>query len=111
MCKAKTINVLGQDLQIFINKRELQEMPLSDKKSIAEFIFLCAKISNQKNMNTKLYPHLAKLENEAKNEPYGTLKYWMLRCQYLEKYVDPTYSEKEQNNCRKLYKILANKGR
>lgn len=62
-------------------------------------------------MNTKLYPHLAELEKEATNEPYGTKKYWQLRCQYLEKTIDKTYSVAENDNCRELYKILANKGR
>ena len=57
------------------------------------------------------YPHLAALKKEAKTIKAGSLTYWKLRCRYLEKTIDETYSISERNNCRTLYKILANRER
>ena len=35
------------------------------------------------------YPeHIQKLITEAKTVPYQSAKYWELRCNYLEKYID-----------------------
>jgi hypothetical protein len=60
-------------------------------------------------MDKKTYPHLAELEKEAKIVSVGSAEYWKLRCRYLEKHIDPTYSDSERSNCRELYKILVNR--
>jgi hypothetical protein len=55
----------------------------------------------------KQYPHLAELKKECETVPFGSSKYWKLRCNYLEKTIDETYSTFERDNCREFYKILA----
>lgn len=53
-----------------------------------------------------IYPHLAELKKEVETVPVGTQKYWKLRCGYLEKHIDPTYSDQERRNCFRLWDIL-----
>ena len=60
-------------------------------------------------MNAKDFPHLVKLQEEINALTYGTAEYWKQRCTMLEKYVDPTYSDFERNNCRNMYITLVNK--
>jgi len=60
-------------------------------------------------MNPKDFPHLVKLQEEINALTYGTAEYWKQRCTMLEKYVDPTYSDFERNNCRNMYLTLVNK--
>lgn len=57
------------------------------------------------------FPHLAALMNEAKSVHYGSCRYWEMRCIYLEKTIDETYSVFERNNSRELYKTLVNKSK
>jgi hypothetical protein len=52
------------------------------------------------------YPHLAALKREAETGTLNSAKYWELRCRYLEKTIDETYSISERDNCRRLYLIL-----
>lgn len=53
------------------------------------------------------YPeHIQKLITEAKTVPYKSEKYWALRCEYIEKYIDTTYSQVERSNCLMLWDIL-----
>ena len=52
-------------------------------------------------------PHLAALKKEAETVSANSLQYWKLRCKYLEKVIDETYSNPERDNCRVLYMILA----
>jgi hypothetical protein len=51
-------------------------------------------------------PHLADLKKEAETVAFNSVIYWQLRCQYLEKVIDETYSNTERDNCRTLYLIL-----
>lgn len=53
--------------------------------------------------------HTPDLKTEVKNEPFGTAKYWKLRCNYLEKSHDPTYSVEERSQCHFLYVLLVTK--
>ena len=55
----------------------------------------------------KQYPHLAKLKAECETVPLNSLQYWKLRCTYLEKSMDETYSLFENNRCYEFYRILA----
>jgi CTP:phosphocholine cytidylyltransferase-like protein len=57
----------------------------------------------------KEYPHLEKLKEEIKSTIYGSTEYWRLRCIYLEKAIDNTYSCFERDNCREFYMMLVNK--
>lgn len=54
----------------------------------------------------KQFPHLAELKNECETVVVGSSKYWKLRCNYLEKTIDETYSVFERDNCREFYRIL-----
>ena len=49
---------------------------------------------------------LEKLRKEAMEVAYGGLEYWKLRCYYLEKHLDQTYSYVERENCFYLYRTL-----
>jgi len=49
---------------------------------------------------------LKKLHNEAMNVKFDSLEYWKLRCTYLEKSQDPTYTPTERNNCFSLWRTL-----
>ena len=51
-------------------------------------------------------PHLAALKKEAETVSPTSNQYWKLRCRYLEKVIDETYSNRERDNCRVLYMIL-----
>lgn len=53
------------------------------------------------------HPHLAELKKECETVRAGSSQYWKLRCNYLEKTIDNTYSIFERDNCREFYKILA----
>jgi len=55
------------------------------------------------------YPHLVKMEKRIKSIQFGTSEYWKERCTFLEKEIDPTYSDFERSNCRRFYNILLNK--
>ncbi len=55
------------------------------------------------------FPHLAELKNECETVQFGSINYWKLRCTYLEKTLDETYSVFERDNCREFYKILTNR--
>jgi NTP pyrophosphatase (non-canonical NTP hydrolase) len=55
------------------------------------------------------FPHLQKLKEEIEQVPAGSKKYWQLRCIYLEKTIDETYSVFERENCREFYLMLVNK--
>ena len=57
----------------------------------------------------KQYPHLAELKKECETVAVGRPRYWELRCRYLEKTIDETYSTFERDNCREFYKILVNR--
>jgi len=54
----------------------------------------------------KQYPHLAELKKECETVSFGSVRYWQLRCRYLEKVIDETYSTFERDNCREFYMIL-----
>lgn len=49
---------------------------------------------------------MKELEEQAKKVQFDSALYWKLRATYLEKYLDPTYSEEERDNCYKLFRIL-----
>ena len=51
-------------------------------------------------------PHLAVLKKEVETVTPNSSLYWKLRCKYLEKVIDETYSNPERDNCRRLYLIL-----
>lgn len=57
----------------------------------------------------KQFPHLAKLKKESETVTFGSVKYWKLRCNYLEKTIEQTYSIFERDNFREFYEILANR--
>jgi hypothetical protein len=50
--------------------------------------------------------HIQKLFDEAETVPFGSAKYWELRCRYREKMDDMTYCEDERLNCFNLWRIL-----
>lgn len=52
------------------------------------------------------YPHLDLLKKEAETVTPNSKEYWKLRCRYLEKTIDETYSTFERDTCRMLYMIL-----
>lgn len=41
--------------------------------------------------------------------PYGTVEYWKIRCEYLEKSIDPTRTITERDNCKAIYRMLEKK--
>jgi len=49
---------------------------------------------------------MEKLIKQSKETSPTTLLYWKLRCKYLEKTIDNTYSVHERDNCRMLYENL-----
>lgn len=53
------------------------------------------------------YPHLVQLEKEVKQLKFDTKEYWKARAQYLEKSLDPTYSDFERDNCTYFWYILS----
>jgi hypothetical protein len=55
------------------------------------------------------FPHLLELKTQVENTQYGSREYWKLRCSYLEKTIDETYSSFERDNCREFYRMLVNK--
>ncbi len=55
---------------------------------------------------TKLPEHIEKLRDEALFVIFKSKEYYKLRCEYLEKYIDKTYSEQERDNCYMLWDIL-----
>lgn len=57
----------------------------------------------------KQFPHLQALKEEIQKVPYGSMDYWRLRCTYLEKMIDETYSVFERDNCREFYVMLCKK--
>jgi hypothetical protein len=59
----------------------------------------------------KQYPHLAELKKECERVAVGSMKYWKLRCNYLEKAIDETCLSFERGNCREFYKILLERTR
>ena len=52
------------------------------------------------------YPHLEELKKEIEKVAYDSKEYWRLRCNYLEKSLDPTYSQAERNNCDRFHRML-----
>jgi len=50
---------------------------------------------------------IEELTTQSKTIPQNSLLYWKLRCKYLEKTLDQTYSVQERDNCRMLYNNLA----
>ncbi len=59
----------------------------------------------------KLYPHLLELKKDCETVRFDSVKYWQMRCHYLEKTIDETYSVFERDNCREFYMILARRCR
>lgn len=57
----------------------------------------------------KQFPHLQKLKEEIEKVKLNSKEYWQLRCQYLEKTIDETYTIFERDNCREFYKMLVYK--
>lgn len=50
--------------------------------------------------------HIQKLVDEAKTIKVNSVEYWKLRATYLQRVIDPTYSEQEKENCLMLHRIL-----
>ena len=61
----------------------------------------------EKGHEIKVKERLKALEDEAKSVRAGSVTYWQLRCLYLEKSIDPTYSEDERRNAANLHYILS----
>lgn len=59
----------------------------------------------------KQFPHLLELKKECETVTVGSIKYWKLRCNYLEKTIDETYSIFERDNCREFYMLLVKRER
>jgi hypothetical protein len=55
------------------------------------------------------YPHLVEQKKKIEDMIFGTTEYWKNRAIFLEKQIDPTYSDFERSNCRNFYLILVNK--
>ena len=55
------------------------------------------------------FPHLVKLKKEVESIKVGTVEYWEARATYLERSLDPTYSDFERSNCFLFHQILVNK--
>jgi hypothetical protein len=53
------------------------------------------------------YPHLQILKQEAESISCSSTIYWKLRCRYLEKAIDETYTIFERDTCEILYLIMA----
>lgn len=51
MCKPATITVLGQELQLFVSKDQLSQLPKKDLREIATFIHATAKYLNYMSQN------------------------------------------------------------
>lgn len=52
------------------------------------------------------YPHLNILKMEIERTRFGSKEYWKMRCEYLEKTLDETFSVSERENCREFYMML-----
>lgn len=61
----------------------------------------------EKGHERKMKDHIKDLFDEAKTVKSGSITYWQLRCLYLEKSIDPTYSDEERKNASSLYYILS----
>lgn len=66
-------------------------------------------LKNNLIMKIEDFPHLIELREQIKNVQFGTVAYWKSRCMYLEKSLDPTYSDFERSNCNSFYRILVKK--
>lgn len=55
------------------------------------------------------HEHIRKLFDEAREVRYDSKDYWRLRALYLEKYIDPTYSQDERGNCFRLFDFIKNR--
>jgi hypothetical protein len=53
--------------------------------------------------------HIQKLIDEARTVPADSKQYWKLRAKYLQRFIDPTYSDQEKENCFMLHRILENR--
>jgi CRISPR/Cas system-associated protein Csx1 len=49
---------------------------------------------------------MEELIKEIKELKFNSQEYWKLRCKYLEKHIDPTYSKQERDNCYMLWNMI-----
>ena len=84
----------------FVSEKDKEQYIITERKDFDSKI---------EKKQLKDFPHLVKLRDEAKSMSYGTKEYWKLRCTYLKKCLDETYSVFERDNCREFYRILSNK--
>ena len=61
------------------------------------------------NLTKEQIEAIKKLQKEVDTCSPNTLKYWKLRCRYLEKSIDPTYGQFERDNCFNFYRTLVKK--
>lgn len=61
----------------------------------------------EKGHALKMKEHIKALFDEAKTVKSGSTTYWQLRCLYLEKSIDPLYSDEERKNAADLHLILS----
>lgn len=81
--------------------------PEKGQGDISHNLYLNHETLQTQTSSRTMKEHIKKLFKEAKEVPFDSRAFWKLRATYLEKSLDPTYSEEERQNCDSLWRILS----